>query len=55
MELVSSPLPAHLPLPRTVLSFNYDILESFFEHFEPDRDSKSFSKRLTEFLKNIDE
>lgn len=25
------------------------------EYFEPDRDSESFSKRPTEFLKNIDE
>ena len=71
MELVPSPLPAHLSLPRTVLSYNYDILQPFFEHskgprrnlpieevmrsIESDRDSKSFSKRLTDFSKNIDE
>ena len=60
MELVPSPLTAHLSLPRTVLGYNYMILCSPFlsirrEYFEPDRDSESFNKCLTEFLKNIDE
>ena len=71
MELVPSPLTAHLLLLEQFSAIIIWYSVAFFwafegaktefadwgveEYFEPDRDSKTLGKRLTEFSKNIDE